>query len=518
MTLAPRSPAAHPLACVLAVLLLGTGCGVRKGTPEWISSEAAVVRCVVAGPNLQLPPLLDEVPSPAIPTGLLARGMDPVALDQLGFERDRVVCATLLAPDAARLDAASTAIDELLEARIEVGKRARKLGRCVCAHADVLESRELVPGCITQPVRQGCTADAEQLAALRELLAPVEAKLATTEIPRVHWRLFGRSDRPGRFTENYDELLDRHTGGAEVYLRRTALPPVPGFELVGGLLGLEHVVAVVREDGNRALLVVREIGDQLIFDHFAFPDLLGTKARGVDVELLTMLARIDDAQLAWYREALEPPAQTRELLFNPRDGYMVEIDRAALERVDASLLIAAQFAGQRYDPASETRVLPELLVDRFAHQVPFGTEGLVLHARARLTDQGRQWLDDAGEQSAVEALAGLGHLDVQPEFRPAAELGVAQLFLLRGRPVDHLLFAGANALPRVLHTIEASAPGSVDGDIDDFEVALPSGPMPGVEGRPGAEALRERMSLAPHRLTVERVEGGRVIEVELQRR
>jgi hypothetical protein len=444
--------------------------------------------------------------------------MDPVALDQLGYERDRVVCATLLAPDAARLDAASTAITELLDTRIELGKRARKLGRCVCVHADVLRSRELVPGCIEQPSRQNCTTDPEQLAALAELLAPLEGKLATTEIPRVHWRLFGRSDRPGRFVEHHEDLLDRHTGGAEVYVRRSALPPLAGFELIRGLLALDHVVAVVREDGNRALLVVREIGEQLIFDHFAYPDLLGAGARGVDMELLTMLPRIDDAQLAWYRAALEPPAQTRELLLEPRDGYMVEIDRAALERVDASLIVAARFAGHDYDEARETRVQPTLLIDRFAHQVPYGTEGLVLHARARLTDEGRQWLDGAGELSAVEALMGLTHLDVQPEFQPAMKVGVAQLFLLRGRPIDHLLFAGVNALPRVLHAIEASAPGSVDGDIDDFTVALPSGPLPGVVGQPGAEALRERMSIAPHRLSIELVEGGRELAVELQLR
>jgi hypothetical protein len=520
-----RPFAAHPLAVGLAALLLGAGCGVRKGAPEWIGSESAVVRCVVAGPNLQLPPLLDEVPSPAIPSGLFARAMDPVALDQLGYERDRVVCATLLAPDAARLDAASSAIDDLLETRIEVGKRARKLGRCVCTQADALGARELVPGCIGQPVRQGCATDPEQLAELSELLAPLQAKLATTEIPRVHWRLFGRTDRPGRFVEYHEDLLDRHTGGADVYLRRTALPPMAGFELVRGLLALEHVVAVVREDGNRALLVVREIDDQLIFDHFAYPnlagpetELAGARAGGIDVELLTMLPRLDDAQLAWYRDALEPPTQTRELLFEPRDGYMVEVDRAALERVDASLIVAARFAGQSYDEAIQTRVLPPLLVDRFAHQVPYGTEGLVLHARARLTDQGRQWLGGVADLSATEALAGLGHLDVRPSFRPATEDGVARLFLLRGRPSDHLLFAGANALPRVLTAIAASAPGSIDGDIDDFVVELPSGPMPGVEGEPGAEALRERLSITPHRLELELVEGGRVIAVELQSR
>lgn len=515
-------PSAAPSLARSLGLLLGMaglcGCGVRKGSPEWIASESAVVRCVVAGPNLQLPPLFDEVPSPEIPSGLFARAMDPVALDQLGFERDRVVCATLLAPDAARLDAASTAIDELLALRSEVGKQARKLGRCACTYADSLKSTELVPGCIDQPARRNCEAAPEEVAKLAELIEPLEAKLATTEVPRVHWRLFGRTDRPGRFAEYHDDLLDRHVGGSDVYLRRSMLPPLPGFELVAGLLALEHVVAVVRQDGNRGLLVVREIGDQLIFDHFSYPDLLEGGVRGVEVELLTLLPLLDDAQLAWYREALEPPAQTRELMFNPRDGYMVEVDHAALERVDQSLIVAARFAGQIYDETKQTRVVPPLLIDRFAHQVPYGTEGLVLRARGRLTEEGRQWLDAVAGYSAVEGIAGLGHLEVAPEFRPATEIGVARLFLLRGRPIEQLVFGGASLLPQVLTAIEASAPGSLDGKIDDFEVELPTGRLPGSQGRAGGEALRERMSLEPHVAQFELVEGGRVIAVELEKR
>ena len=350
------------------------------------------------------------------------------------------------------------------------------------------------------------------------MLAPLEAKLATTDVPRVHWRMFGRTDRPGRFVEYHDDLLDRHDGGADVYLRRSALPPTPGFKLVAGLLALEHVVAVAREDGSRSLLVVREIGEQLIFDHFEYPDLLHDGVRGLDVEFLTMLPLLDDAQLAWFRDALEPPTQTRELLFDPRDGYMVEIDHAALERVDQSMIVAARFAGQLYDTAAETRVVPSLLIDRFAHQVPYGTEGQVLRARGRLTDEGRQWLDGVTGLRAADAITNLGHLEVTPEFVPAAEVGVSRQFLLRGQPTEQLLFAGASAVPQVLFAIESSAPGSLDGKIDDFEVDLPSGPLPGVTGRAGAQALRERMSLEPYSLEIELVEGRRVVALELQRR
>lgn len=496
-----------------------SSCGVRKGAPEWIGSDAAVVRCTVAGPNLRLPPLFDELPSPTVATGLFARTMDPVALDELGYERDRVVCATLQAPDAASLDAAEDSIDSLIKTRNDVAKRAREFGRCRCSYADALDARALVVGCVDAPTRLRCELEPEQLEAFAELLAPLEAKLATTELPRVHWRLSGRSDRRGRFAARHDDLLGRHLGGSDVYLRSSPLPPFPGTKLIAGLLAVDHVVAVVRQDSGRGLVVVREIDDQLILDHFGYPDWLGTGARSVDVEMLALLAYLDDAQLDRYRRALEPPAQTRELLFDPRDGYLVELDRAALERVDRGLLLSSYFVGQHYDEAEETRTLPPVLVDRFAHQVPFGTEGTALHAKARLTDEGRQWLAGVEGLAASEALTSLGQLELTPSFEPAVAAGVGQLFLLRGQPIEQLSFAGASALPLLLSAIEAAAPGSVEGGIDDFEVAVPSGPMPGqFDSRSGIEALRERLSKTPHELEVELVDGGKVVALELRPR
>jgi hypothetical protein len=506
--------------CVAALWLVAScSCGVRDGAPAWIGSDAAIVRCTVAGPNLSLPRLFDEIPSPAVPTGLFARTMDPIALDQLGFERDRAVCATLQAPDAAELDAAATAIDELHTTRSELSRHARKLGRCLCSYADALDSRTIVPGCADEATRLDCEREPEQIEALVALLAPLRAKIETTQVPRVHWRLFGRTDRIGRFVARYEQLLARHPGGSEVFLRKTPLPPQAGMKLVASLLAVDHVVAVVRQDGGRALLVVREIDDDLILDHFAYPDWLAKGARGFDLELSALLPHLDDAQIDRYRAALQPPTQTRTLLFEPRDGYMVELDRAALERVDRGMVLAARFAGQHYDETKEARVLPPLLIDRFAHQVPYGTEGTVLRVRARLTDEGRDWIAGPGETPAFEALSGLGQSDFTPQFEPAAQTGAAQLFLLRGRPIEQLLFAGATALPDLLLEIEIAAPGSVDGKIDDFRVELPSGPLPGnFPSRAGASELRERLSITPHRLGVELVEAGQVLELELEPR
>ena len=103
-------------------------------------------------------------------------------------------------------------------------------------------------------------------------------------------------------------------------------------------------------------------------------------------------------------------------------------------------------------------------------------------------------------------------------FTPA-DPHLAALFVLRGRPVEQLGFAGASAVQRILHAIELAAPGSVSGDIDEFTVTLPSGPLPGgFDSRPGIEALRERLSITPHRLTIERTDGGRTLALELQGR
>jgi hypothetical protein len=502
----------------LALLLISSGCGVRKGAPEWIGSNAAVVRCTVAGPNLEFPRLFDEVPSPPLPTGLYARTMDPIALDQLGFERDRVVCATLQAPDAGELESARESIAKLHEQRRELLKSTRKLGGCRCAYADALHVRALVPDCLAKPTKLSCELEPEALADLREQLGPFEATLAETEVPRTHWRLFGRTDRHGRFVARQEQLLGRHVGGSEVFVPGNPLPAQPGFALISGLLAFEHVVAVVRQDGGRGLLVVREIGDELVLDHFAYPDWYGASQIRVDPELQALLAHIDDAQLARYRAVLEPPRERRELLMDPRKGYMVELDHAALERMDRALLVAAEYAELRYDEAAEQRELPALMVDRIGHQVLYGTDGEVLRARMRLSDEGRQWLASVAGQSPVEAAPALGNADRVPTFVPAVA-GFANLFILRGQPIEQALFSGPPGVPKILLAIVSSNPGTLDGDIDDFELEIPTGPLPGnLPSRPGLELLRERLSITAHELKVEVVDGGRTLELELRPR
>lgn len=488
-----------------------TSCGVRKGTPDWVPHDAAVVRCTIAGPNLRLPKLFDEIPTPAVPTGLLARNMDPIALDDLGYERDRPVCASLQTPSAQELDHAAKAIAELDEIRSVVSKSLRELGRCRCTYARALDATGLVPGCLEKPTDPSCEVEADEIEAMRTILEPLENKLARTEVPRVHWRLSGRTDRVGRFVAKRNELIARHPGGSEVYVPNAPLPPKQGARLVRALLDVEGVVAVVRQDSGRALLVVRELDDELILDHFAYPDFGGRPPTSVHA----LLPYFDDLQASRYREALAPPATPRQLLLKAKKGYLIELDRAALERIDRAAIIAAEFAQLPYDESREVRELPPLLVDRVALQVPYGTDGEVLKAKLRLTEDGRRWLDAVKGMKMSQSLITLGQLEQPPRFeaaRPRSE----DMFLLRGQPIEGLLFAGPTALPQVLAAVEIAAPGSVRGKTDDWKVELPSGFMPGeFPTRQGLALLRERLSLRPHELEGERVDKGRALLLEL---
>jgi hypothetical protein len=330
--------------------------------------------------------------------------------------------------------------------------------------------------------------------------------------------LFGRTDRPGRFVARNEQLLARHRGGSEVFVSAHRLPPQPGTKLLAGLLALDHVVAVVRQDGGRALLVVREIDEQLIFDHFAYPDWFSVGLTKIDPELHALLAHAEDLQLARYRAALEPPSQRRELMMDPRDGYMVELDHAALERVDRALLVAAEYVQLDYDPAREQRELPPLMTDRVAHQVPYGTDGEVLRARMRLSEQGREWLASVAEQGVLEAAPALGNGELVPSFE-AATPAFAGLFTLRGQPIEQALFAGPTGLPKLLLALGSIDARAIDGEVDDFKIELPTGPLPGnFPSRPGLQLLRERVSVGAHVLKVELVDGGRTLELELEPR
>ena len=368
------------------------GCGPDPGPVGWIDARAAVVQCTSAGRD-RIPPVLVGLPVPVPPSGLFARRLDPMALDDLGYQRDTVACALLLPPDTDSTNSGKA----LAEARRAAGKAAAALaGRCACEAATRLDARELLPQCVDASTRRQCEVDAPLLEAMREILAPVEAALAETRAPLMHWRLVGKTDRAGWFARQQEVLLERHEGGSTVFVRGQAVPGRGNGPLVEALFEEEGVVAIVRQNSGQALLVVRELGKTLVLDHFEYPAAGDT--------ITQLLPFLDNASVGRYRALLAKPSDTRKLRLEPGKCNLVEVDVSHLEAVDAAIRGGADF----YDgsPAPE-RQLPERRVELVAAQAPFGKQGQELDVRIELTESGAAWASLLTSADLMPGLDGL---------------------------------------------------------------------------------------------------------------
>jgi hypothetical protein len=478
---------------VLLLLALG-GCGSGELATRWVPADAAMVRCTTAGRD-RMPPILLDLPVPLVPTGLLARQLDPMALDEMGFEREQPVCAALLRPAAETVETARASVTAVLGEHGRAGATVRAtLGGCACEIARAAEVESLLTTCRDAPHRPDCEPTPAQIEQVRTLVEPLQAALAATPVPRVHWRVAGRMDRPGWLVERMGELLPRHPGGATVFQQGQAIPGRHNHALVRRLLEVPGTVAVLRLDGGRAMLVVRELDGALVLDLLAYP--------GVDPRLVSLLPFIDDARvddlvalLARPEGAWAPPLRLDE-------GNLVHLDRAGLRAVDSLVLAMAPLAGV----AEAQRALPEPtatpLVDAVTLQGRFGTEGKELRARLRLSDAGQLWAQTLGD----------GLLGPQPEalgLEPAVPSSLAEAldgelaFVAHGHPPERLVLDGLERAPSLLRTLEMHHPSAVGGRLDAWDVSLPAGALaPGGTVLPPLElgAWSERVGAEPYRL------------------
>jgi len=488
--------------------LLGSGCG-RTAKPEaWIGDRAAVIRCTGAGPH-RMPPMLVGLPMPAAPTGLLAHGIDPAALDRLGYARDAPVCAVLEAPPVDTIAKASTTLPALVEAYDAVSREALRVGgRCTCEIARVLGERDMVAACVQTPTIAGCDVE-DKADEVARALDPLREALQAAELPWTHWRLVGATDRPGWFVDHLPQLLSAHTGGSTAYVRGE---PLSGRvePLVRELLALEGVVAVVRQDSGRAMLVARERDGLLVLDHFEQPPVLprlGLLAERLEqTRAVALVARL----------AAPTPTQspTSSLLGRADKGNFVEIDRAMLEEVDRALVASAALLGAPYDPEKERRDTPPPLVDRLLVQAPFGVDGRELQIRARLSAEGIAWAQALGDVPLLGNLDALGLADTAPTFTPPPDLEVP--FVLRGTPTETVLVHGLHRAPTVLEAMEVGHPGALGGTLSHWTIALPGGdPTPSLVG-PLLAKLREQIGKGRYELELRFDSGRTQLEIDLR--
>ncbi len=401
-----------------------------------------------------MPPVLLDLPAPAPPTGLYARVLDPMALDDLGFERDSVACAMLL-PAEPDTDAS---IEALFSVREKAGRAAVAAGGfCACEAASQLDARPLLPQCFDRATRSNCEVE-ELIPAVEAALEPVYTALATSKPPLVHWRLVGKLDRPGWFVRQQSLLAERHDGGSSIFVKGQAVPRRGNGALLKGLLEEENVVAVARQNSGLAVLVVREIGKTLVLDHFAHPAVSG--------QALPILPYIDNAALGRYRSLLAKPTQTRKLRLQPGKGNMLEVDFSHLETFDAAISSGAVLAGLK--PAGP-RVVPDRSVELVAAQAPFGKQGQQLDVRIELTGVGTQW---AQLLTSSDLLPGLDSLELAP-VEALPEAGSKLPFLVAGTPLEQDVVYGLEQVPTLMETIESRYPGAVGGTGRAWSFTMP---------------------------------------------
>ncbi|MEE9384263.1 MAG: hypothetical protein V3V08_12730 [Nannocystaceae bacterium] len=477
---------------VVAAIVWVTSCGIDRGDPTWIGHDAAVIRCTVVGVQRVPAHLLEEIPSPAVPSGLLSRGMDPVALQHLGFRRDSVACATLEAPAEGNIVAAAASLERLIQVRAEVDAAVWAQVRCACESAGKLRRRGWLPSCIDRRRSPACEPRDADVQQLRRLIAPLELALGDARLPSIHWRVSGHTDRAGQFEARVPRIVGHHKGGSLVFFKARPVPERLNHVLLRRLLEQDDVVAVMRQDSGRAMLVVRERGSTLIYDHFAYPK--------VEPSFHTFLAELDNRAVASRLDALRAPRSPRDLIFDPRDGSTVELDYEGLARVDGSLAVAAVVGERSYRP-DRSYVLPPMWLDRVALQVPLGGEQRAIRARAILSEEGLDWVGGLRDEPISPTLEEMGGSAAMPVFRARRS---DPAFVLRGSPSERVTFVGIHALFGIVAAVEMEVPSSVRGTARDWSVQLPAGPLPGgFSTRNGLMGLRERLSRAPHVLRVQ---------------
>lgn len=472
-------------------------CGRDDIGPRWLPADVAVVHCTTAGRNL-MPPVLLRSPAPPPATGLYARRLDPIALDDMGYERDRPVCAALLPPTSARIEAAETTLEDLTELAHATGRQARAvLGRCACDVAYRMGVRDILPQCIGEATREGCAPLKADHAKMAEIVAPLASAISAVDLPRVHWRLAGRTDRPGWLAEKSSDLVARHTGGSTIFRPGEPVPDRGNYRLIEGLLELEDVVLVARQDNGTGLLVARVQDDAMILDHFSVP-APASRFTG-------LFAAIDNATVGTFVAALAQPDSGSHWVpgRDPTKGALVELHADGLARMDDLVIAQLVLGERRYPRDAESWDVPPPLVDRMVLQAPFGAEGLALDVDLWLSEAGRTWAAALADTRLSPDASELSLPGDTPKWTPPQLPGMPT-FWLRGSPAAAIGIHGLAWAGELARRIEMEYPGSLDGTARAWELQLPQGSI-GYAGAvpvvPGAESIADIIANRPMHAT-----------------
>jgi hypothetical protein len=469
---------------------------------EQLPLGAPVVLCErVEDPELETPVAASSwfgdlgVPMP--PAGSFAGHMHPRLFRELGFAPGTQVCAAAVVPD---LDT----IQEQAKSAGAVYGSDRKLqallGGCGCTIVKAKNLLHMAPRCVKAPVRDDCTDKPDRVAQIEAAVGELEAALRA-ERPRLHWRVVGTLGREGRFAVKAPERLEWLDYPGMVFTPDNRSQAGRADPLAQQMLGEAHVVAVVSQGQGRAILVVREIDELLVFDYFeqlADPKRWGASWPSLDVDFLGERASL---ALALPGDA----AQSASVLLGnsgkdgesplTRQGF-IHLEHGRIDDLDRLLLGARRGAGFDYDEAQEKRQLEELVADTLTLQWEPGR----VRGRYGLTPAGQQWWGQplAGDTVIAHA-AALAPRKVEGRF----EAALPHDFILRGSALETGLFDALRGFPQVVDAIFAVDATAIRGSGSQFTIELAPGQVvPGLGTAAGLQGLRTHLSMHRHELEV----------------
>lgn len=303
-----RRSTATRVAWALVASAAFSACTRKPVERAWIDDNTAYLRCERSGLVQESEKKEWSLPQIEIPAGFYVGQMNGAWLEQAGFERESVVCAALQAPKSSTMVQAQSSLRRIREAWSDLQRgfaQALEQGNpCGCEELYQAGLRGLYSDCLEVPTRPACVEQSRRKSLLSSKIKALDAQMHKLELPTIHWRMVGRSSGSKAWLRNYPSLLGAVKGGSEVFARGRALPPGAHRPLVEALLKESAVIAVVRQRGGRAFLVVREFSDgRMVMDYFAYHKTLGLPRE--------LYARLDNARIDSLRQALAPSANAR---------------------------------------------------------------------------------------------------------------------------------------------------------------------------------------------------------------
>lgn len=520
-----------------------------------------MVHCVGMAPGAERPKIHDQLPTVEVPSNLFIRAMAPEDLGDLGFAPKTAACAALIPYSWAQLDTMEAEMKEVRGALDDVTVELRREDACFCSQLRGLDAEWVSPACSQGWARPGCkTHDIVAQRALAPMIAPVGALADALEMPMEHWRLAGRTDRAGFWEHRYRWLKRRFSGSSEAFEPGTPATTGPSKSLINALLEAPGVVMVVRQEGGRSIVVVREPGnDLLVFDLFRKPVY--------ENESLSLLHKLDDIRPQAYLDALGKPEVPMKLAGDLRKSMTTWMSRDGLERVDAATRAVAFFFNLPRLKGVDEEVPPFADAIRWTTSVVEGADPSTSEVHMSLTDDGVAWVDtvraegfasqiyelaeaeearesplfdamaeedvspdsprdggeDSPEGSAQRARAAGADVGTErdrsaPTFTPAAIRQVDIELALRPE-VDGVWFHGLRRSVLFLSASEFEHTGTFEGTVDDWRLEVPGafrlGDLRVVSAfRPSMS----RLGSGPHLIEGGLVDGGASLWIRLRRR